>query len=391
MERKSRSLLFLVSFSVALSFLALAFQAAFDYPRPAPAGFSRSQPTGRAPANPNLKAASPSGPPRFAAQAVKAPEVKLESGSVGSKENILPATGKKVPAVGEATPREAAKPGETASTASFPEKRGNQPPGQLLLPQDPGIASSLRQRRSPLIARPGDDLRVRPGQQVILDGTPFSPGGDPNRLVFSWRLLERPRGSATEIPDPQNGRTLLVPDRPGLYAVELRIRENEEGQKGEEELPQHIVISAEDSPAAMPDVTGLVLEEARLRLEEARIGLERITARPGTGEPDGWVLAQDPQAGSVLAATNAARLVIALSPRADNDLDGLADAWEYEMFGNLDQDASGDTDGDGFSNLQEFRSGTHPGERGEAPVSAANLFEYDRYGRLVFKQIALEP
>ncbi len=393
MERKRDSLLFLVSFSVALSFLALAFQAAFDYPRPAPTAFSRPQPTDRIDATPNLKEASEPRPPRPPAHGTMgmASERKYESGYSGGKENILPARGKKAPAVGEETPVEAAKPGETASAASPPEERGNKPPGRLLHDQGPGIGPSGRLRRSPLIARPGEDLRVRPGQEVILDGRPSSPEGDPGRLVYSWRLLERPRGSETGIPDPQSGRTLLVPDRPGLYAVELRIREGKEGQEGEEELPRHIVITAEGSPAAVPDVTGLPLEEARRRLEEAGIGLERISVRAGTGEPDGRVLAQDPPAGSVLAATIAARLVIALSPQADTDLDGLADAWEYEMFGNLDQDASGDADGDGFSNLQEFRSGTHPGDHREAPVSAANLFEYDRYGRLVFKQIALEP
>lgn len=44
----------------------------------------------------------------------------------------------------------------------------------------------------------------------------------------------------------------------------------------------------------------------------------------------------------------------------DTEGDGLPDWWETEIFGNLTHSASQDEDGDGFSNLDEFRSATHP-------------------------------
>ncbi len=44
----------------------------------------------------------------------------------------------------------------------------------------------------------------------------------------------------------------------------------------------------------------------------------------------------------------------------DSDADGLSDAWEMTHFGNLSQYASGDADGDGASNLQEFQDGSDP-------------------------------
>ncbi len=44
----------------------------------------------------------------------------------------------------------------------------------------------------------------------------------------------------------------------------------------------------------------------------------------------------------------------------DADGDGLADSWEMTYFGNLNQNASGDSDGDGVSNGDEFRDGTNP-------------------------------
>jgi hypothetical protein len=43
----------------------------------------------------------------------------------------------------------------------------------------------------------------------------------------------------------------------------------------------------------------------------------------------------------------------------DSDHDGLGDDWEFRVFGNLDQGASDDPDGDGFSNLAEFHKDTN--------------------------------
>ena len=44
----------------------------------------------------------------------------------------------------------------------------------------------------------------------------------------------------------------------------------------------------------------------------------------------------------------------------DGDRDGLADAWELASFGNLNQYPTGDSDGDGVSNLDEFLDATSP-------------------------------
>ena len=44
----------------------------------------------------------------------------------------------------------------------------------------------------------------------------------------------------------------------------------------------------------------------------------------------------------------------------DSDGDGLLDAWELAMFGNLGQNPDGDLDGDGQTNLQEYLAGTDP-------------------------------
>ena len=56
--------------------------------------------------------------------------------------------------------------------------------------------------------------------------------------------------------------------------------------------------------------------------------------------------------------------------QVDNDHDGLNDPWEIQYFGNLDQSPSGDPDGDGLSNLQEYQNGTNPTDyfNGMAPT-----------------------
>ena len=48
------------------------------------------------------------------------------------------------------------------------------------------------------------------------------------------------------------------------------------------------------------------------------------------------------------------------APPIDSDGDGLADAWELQHFGNLNQNGAGDADGDGVNNLREYRAGTSP-------------------------------
>ena len=55
----------------------------------------------------------------------------------------------------------------------------------------------------------------------------------------------------------------------------------------------------------------------------------------------------------------------------DGDRDGLPDSWELASFGNLNQYPTGDSDGDGISNLDEFLDGTNPAD--SASASFRNL------------------
>jgi len=51
------------------------------------------------------------------------------------------------------------------------------------------------------------------------------------------------------------------------------------------------------------------------------------------------------------------------STNADDDVDGMLDAWEIQYFGSLSAAAAGDSDVDGVSNLNEFLEGTGPTDK----------------------------
>ncbi len=63
-----------------------------------------------------------------------------------------------------------------------------------------------------------------------------------------------------------------------------------------------------------------------------------------------------------LKDTQRITLTISSSSGGDSDGDGMPDDWEMLYFGNLDRDRTGDFDGDGISDLDEYLNGTDPTE-----------------------------
>jgi len=96
-------------------------------------------------------------------------------------------------------------------------------------------------------------------------------------------------------------------------------------------------------------------------------GAARLYYRqPAAAGVTSQVAVSTPTAGPVLFSTQST------SPNSlDADGDGLPDAWELQYFGGLAQNAAGDPDGDGVSNLQEYLLGRNPAKPALADLSGA--------------------
>ena len=58
---------------------------------------------------------------------------------------------------------------------------------------------------------------------------------------------------------------------------------------------------------------------------------------------------------------------ITVNSNNDTDGDGLPDDWEMTHFGSLERDGTGDFDGDGITDMDEYLNGTDPNQGNEAP------------------------
>ena len=84
-------------------------------------------------------------------------------------------------------------------------------------------------------------------------------------------------------------------------------------------------------------------------LPKSRKGISTRVSEIGSGAEWGYVF-----------ATFDNVIVSEMDTEVDTDSDGLADSWESTYFGNLNEGASGDPDGDGLTNLREYLLGTNP-------------------------------
>jgi hypothetical protein len=104
--------------------------------------------------------------------------------------------------------------------------------------------------------------------------------------------------------------------------------------------------------------------------------LESFNLIPGTHIQVFGYTDADPSGCSAASAVEVISLSMDAVPAVtavDSDGDLLLDALELLLFGSLGNNGSGDSDGDGYSNLQEFVDGTDPADGGAHGASIVDL------------------
>lgn len=123
------------------------------------------------------------------------------------------------------------------------------------------------------------------------------------------------------------------------------------------------VVHATDADGTIPVLTAAPLPVGASFVDRGD-GSADFSWTPAEGQSGSYGITFRASDGA-LEDTQVARLTI--HPIWDTDGDGMADAWELEHFGDLSRNGSGDWDGDGISDLDEFLAGTDP-DTGFAPT-----------------------
>lgn len=147
------------------------------------------------------------------------------------------------------------------------------------------------------------------------------------------------------------------------------------------------VVEASDPNLTVPAISAAPLPAGATWTNETNGGLARwvFDWTPGVGQAGPYDITFTATDG-VFETAQAARVTVC--PLADTDCDGMADAWELRWFGSLERDGTGDFDGDGFTDLDEFRKDSDP-TRKDAP-SVPEIIQPADGARVVALQPLLE-
>ncbi|MFW5988729.1 MAG: Ig-like domain-containing protein, partial [Desulfosudaceae bacterium] len=123
-------------------------------------------------------------------------------------------------------------------------------------------------------------------------------------------------------------------------------------------------VSATDPDGTIPEISAVNLPVGA-DLEEQSDGSAKFTWTPAIGQAGDYDLTFRASDGEL---SDSQAVTVTVYPHNDTDGDGLDDAWERQYFGNLDRDGTGDYDGDGISDRDEFLLGLDPTRTDHAPT-----------------------
>ncbi len=76
-----------------------------------------------------------------------------------------------------------------------------------------------------LVAVAGEDKFAKVNDEITLDGS-ASYSKDDGPFAYSWSILTKPQGSLTTFDNGANPKPTLIPDKAGVYRIQLRINRN---------------------------------------------------------------------------------------------------------------------------------------------------------------------
>ena len=203
------------------------------------------------------------------------------------------------------------------------------------------------------------DIHISANGQRIVFASNFTPPGSTATNTFSQIFVfDIPTATLTQISMPIGGGTADGPSRSPAISGDGRW-----------------VVFRTDASNLVPYVHG---SPGQIWLRDLNTGLMALVSHRLTDGQPADLPSSEPQIsadGSTVLFTSFADDLVAFDNNGTGDVflatvpdpstfdgngNGLPDAWELKYFGNLNQTASGDFDGDGISNLDEYQSGSDP-------------------------------
>ena len=184
--------------------------------------------------------------------------------------------------------------------------------GQLIV--NDGTANSdpdtlvVSTENSKPVAVPVANQTVFVGDAVELDGS-ASSDADSDPLSYQWSLTTLPAGSLAVLSDPVAEKPDFVANVAGIYVAQLIVSDGYTPSD-----PKTVTITAEQRTVSVPDVVGMLRDEAEAAIRNRELTVGSISQQTSTTVPAGRVISQTPVAETVVDVGTAINLVVSSGP-----------------------------------------------------------------------------